>query len=113
MKPIETEIIYQGRTLKQLKREGMVAIYDQGLYSYEVIVIRIKKDGETFGKFYPEHEIYPSSEQWGIYGWTYRPDEREKAEKKFASLLPRYGRNVLHTPDIDDLGSSEYQGSGE
>ena len=40
MKKLETEIKYQGRTLRQIKREGMAAIYDvrnagNMLYGYE------------------------------------------------------------------------------
>jgi hypothetical protein len=110
---LETEIKYQGRTLKQIKREGNVALYQmENPYGYEVVIIRTEKGREKFGKFYPEHEAYPSSEEWGTYGWTYRPDELEKAEKRFASLLPKYGANVAQVPKTGVSKVSEGKDGG-
>ena len=104
---ISTELKYQGRALKQIKREGRVALYQaEDPYGYEVVIIRDEKAREIFGKFYPEHEVYPSSEDWGAYGWTFRPDELALAEKRFASLLPRWGANLAHEPNKADLEGS-------
>lgn len=67
MKELEREFRYQGRILRQLRREGTTAIYevlsDGGgvLYGYEVIRIKRAPAEEKFGKFYPERELYPSS----------------------------------------------------
>jgi hypothetical protein len=111
--PTPIEIKYHGRTLRQLKREGMVALYQMdGPCGYEVVVIRIRKGEEAFGKVYPERESYPAGEDWGTYGWTYRPDERDKAEKRFDSLLPKWGANVPNRHINDDLEASEGKDSG-
>jgi hypothetical protein len=50
-----------------LWRNGQVAVYE----GYEVIIIRVEKGRCKFGKWYPAHEFYPCSEDWGAYGWTY------------------------------------------
>jgi hypothetical protein len=94
MRPLETELIFQGRTLRQIKRTGMVAIYElrnegEMLRGYEVIVIRIRRPEEAFGRFYPEREVYPGNEDWGIYAWSYQACDKAGAQKRFGSLLPK------------------------
>lgn len=64
MEAPKKELKFRGRTLRQLKRTGMIAIYDvrnagQMLYGYEVIRIKVKPSGEVFVKSYPEREAYP------------------------------------------------------
>lgn len=110
MELLETELTYQGRILRQLKRQGQVALYQmESPYGYEVVVIRVEKGREKFGKFYPDHEIYPSSEQWGDYGWSYKVEDLAGAEKRFASLLPKWGANVMQGANKADLTASEGQ----
>jgi hypothetical protein len=93
MQELKTEIkISKDRTLKQLKREGMVAIYElfgpgNILYGYEVIRIKIREAGEVFGTHYPVREIYPASEEWGRYGWTYGVNYIDKAMARFNGLV--------------------------
>jgi hypothetical protein len=58
VRELEKEFGYQGRTLRQLRREGRVAIYellDRGevLYGYEVVVIKIAPAEEILGRQYP------------------------------------------------------------
>ena len=99
MKALETEIKVQDRTLRQLKRAGMVALYDLGsegdmLIGYEVAVIRVRRAEEAFGKSYPEREVYPGNEDWGMYGWSYQALDLAGAQKRFDSLLYKWGGNV-------------------
>lgn len=54
-----------------LWRLGQVAVYDCGIKGYEVIIVRVQKACQKFGRWYPTHERYPRSEDWGTYGWTY------------------------------------------
>lgn len=77
MKPIETEFRKNGFHHKQLKRVGNVAIYERwadghSKRHYEVVMIQFN-GARSFpnGTTYPASEGYPSSEQWGTYGWTY------------------------------------------
>jgi hypothetical protein len=49
-----------------LWRKGQV-----GIYGSEVVIIRVEEGRHKFGRWYPTHEKYPSSEDWGTYGWTY------------------------------------------
>jgi hypothetical protein len=59
METLKIELQVQNRTLKQIGRQGSVALYElygpQGLlYGFEVVVIRIRRAEELFGRRYPE-----------------------------------------------------------
>ena len=83
-----TEFGHCGFTLSQLKRAGNVAIYIQTKrrqpQAYEVVLIRKHEAYIAFGKGIPAGECYPSSEQWGVKGFTYRTIGA--AERKFSML---------------------------
>jgi len=89
MKTLEKVINHKGFILKQLKRVGSKAIYEQTKKgythrSYEVIKIG-KHDGYTIGgQFIKAAETYPGGSQWGISGWTYQ--NLKDAEAKFKKL---------------------------
>jgi hypothetical protein len=62
--------------MTQVMREDDLAIYrrtkqigDRKIEHFEVIVIRVLPERETLGTIFPEHEKYPASEAWGLYGW--------------------------------------------
>ena len=57
------------------------------VWCYEVVRLKIELD-KTFpnGHFTPEHEAYPSSEEWGENAFTYRPDQLEAAQNRFEQL---------------------------
>lgn len=71
-------------------REQNVAIYKRyknpETPHWEVIIVREQKEramSTPLGAVVlPHSELYPSSEQWGRYGWTYTdyPDARRKAD---------------------------------
>lgn len=96
MRELEKEFGYQGRTLRQLKREGRVAIYEllgRGgvLYGYEVVIVKIAPAEEIMGKPYPEREVYPSSrkdsDDWGHIAWSYGRDHFQDALKRYTGLV--------------------------
>lgn len=80
----------KGFLYTQKKRVGMKAIYEVSYMagkskSYEVIKIQAHNGYEIAGTKIPASEVYPSSEQWGIFGWTL-PD-LISAENKFYNIL--------------------------
>jgi hypothetical protein len=85
---VSAEFRQSGFTLSLLKRAGNVAIYIQTKrrqpQAYEVVLIRKHEAYIAFGKEIPAGECYPSSEQWGVKGFTYRTIEA--AERKFREL---------------------------
>jgi hypothetical protein len=88
METLKTELHVQDRTLKQIKHQGSVALYElhgpQGiLYGLEVIVIRIRRAEELFGRSYPQREVYPSNEEWGTYGWSYQATDLAGAHEQW------------------------------
>ena len=88
---------------RQLKRSAKTALYEKSKgdsRSYEVIRIktsakdyqfpsRTNKDGEEIqGSFRPAgSEAYPSSEDWGTYGFSYT--NRDTASAKYRELLSK------------------------
>jgi hypothetical protein len=88
---VSTEFRHSGFTLTRLKRAGNVAIYKQTKRrqppAYEVVLFREHEAYTAFGKEISAGECYPSSEQWGLYGFTYR--SIEEAERKFVELIGR------------------------
>jgi hypothetical protein len=99
METLKTELQVQNRTLKQIKRQGSVALYElygpQGqLYGFEVVVVRIRRAEELFGRRYPERETYPGNEDWGTYGWSYLASDLPGAQKRFEHLLPKWASDV-------------------
>lgn len=92
MKSIETELNVQNRTLKQLKREGNVAIYElfgrgRVLYGYEVVIVKIHPAETILGREYPEREGYPANEDWGDLAWSYGSNHLKDAMKRFNGLV--------------------------
>ena len=75
MKILQKEFNYKGFTFTQMYREGKYAIYKQtqkGWKSavYEVVIIESHNGYDLAGQHFPPSEIYPSSTQWGVKGFT-------------------------------------------
>jgi hypothetical protein len=77
-KPLLTRLRRNGFDYRQIVREGDAAIYEQtwdGCSSpsvaYEVVRIRRREATEIAGNFIEPHEVYPSSNAWGVDGFTY------------------------------------------
>lgn len=75
MTTLKARFTKSGFELEQVERIGNVAIYRRWKTGqsphYEVVRIRSREAREVFGKEFEAGEYYPSSEEWGTYGWTY------------------------------------------
>lgn len=96
-KPIPLE--FKGRAsqkefeFKQIKRSGDIAIYekkDGEIIFYEVIVIQ-RHNGRTMpgGVFVEPAEFYPGDSSFGLYGWCFAANQKERMELKFNELVER------------------------
>jgi hypothetical protein len=74
---------------EQILRNGQFAIYKQrlnatadkpvrGCLAFEVIKIREKEECVMFDKVVEAHEVGPSNEDFGQFGWSYPTLERAK-----------------------------------
>jgi hypothetical protein len=89
MKIIEKEFTYKNFNYKQLLRDGKIAIYQQTLkggqkFNYEVVIIEEHNGYEIAGNKFPPSEMYPSSNQWGVKGFTFT--DYDDALVKFKKL---------------------------
>lgn len=119
MKTLQTKFKYQSRTLRQLKREGRVAIYEllgrgEVLYGYEVVIIKIRPAEIVFEREYPEREVYPSSSKessdWGSIAWSYGRNYLSDALKRFDGLVAEeqeHGFQLEDSPEVNHLEPSE------
>jgi hypothetical protein len=89
MKEIPSRFRKNGFDFKLLMREGDIGLLRKtkvGLKyeSFEVVIIQRHETFIIKGKLIPAAEHLPSSEQWGVKGWTY--SDRMSAERKFDEL---------------------------
>jgi len=99
VKKLETKFKKWNFNFVQLERKGKYAIYEKYLIAppepakedekipsigFEVIVAQKQKEHERFGQTFPAKELYPSSETWGTYGFTFCT--LKGAYKKFKEL---------------------------
>ena len=93
MIPLKTEFYSRGFCHKLVRRAGFVAWYARWRrftpheVHYEVILITPRKSRTVGQIHWPAREVYPSSEQWGTYGWSYRDEDQARA--KFEALLAK------------------------
>ena len=72
-----------------IKREGRVALYKRyqqesiKTLHYEVVVISQHNGIHIEGNYIEPGELYPSTSQWGSFGWTFGKNQLEQAEEKF------------------------------
>lgn len=74
-KVIPTEFKKKGFNYKQVRREGMKAIYlqtrdDSQMSNYEVVKLGRHNGYVMGGVLIEPAETYPGSSLWGITGWT-------------------------------------------
>ena len=89
--PIASEFHSKGFSHRLVKRSGMVALFERNHVKipgptphFEVVVLKNQPAYTIHGADVPAKEAYPSSEQWGTYGFTFK--HREHAEAKFIAL---------------------------
>ena len=104
MKRLATELTVQNRSLRQIKREGRVALYElygaNGmLYDFEVVRIKIHPAEVINGRTYPEREGYPSNEDWGNLAWSHGRNHRDEAFECFHKCLSS-ARGVVPKNDL-------------
>ena len=82
VKPLEIVFSKGGFDFEQIARTGSWAVYrkrdplwPEDRWSYEVIFIKVRRRETTHGRDYPAREVYPSSESWGIHGFTFTSEE--------------------------------------
>lgn len=94
-RPLGDSYQKNGFDYELVMRDGKFAIFAQrarrhdgsvgGVLAYEVIVIRVKKESEAFGKIVPCREVAPADEDFGMYGWSY--PTKEMALPKYRKLI--------------------------
>jgi hypothetical protein len=99
---LETILKVQGRTLKQIRREGKVALYElyggQGLLiGYELILVRTLPEETIMGRQYPQREAFPKNEAWGTEGWSFGRNQAKEAHECFDKLAAKDTCTVLQT----------------
>ena len=100
-KPLETHFQRGKFNYKQLAREKDVAIFKQAWRGssepdtcWEVVVIR-RHGGKTIkGHWVEPSEFYPSSTDWGKYGFTFTDKEAAFAKLRELSQRPRSRRRL-------------------
>jgi hypothetical protein len=102
MNTLETTLKVQGRTLKQIRREGKVALYElyggQGLLiGYELILVRTLPEETIMGRRYPQREAFPKNEAWGTEGWSFGRNQAKEAHECFDKLAAKDTCTVLQT----------------
>lgn len=81
MKTLDTEFKREGNEYRQIWREKDITVFEYGPKPrYELVIIHVRP--EHFGprgNVITEREAYPATSQWGQYGWTLGPEDRELA----------------------------------
>lgn len=90
MKKLDLEIKTNSRIYTQIKRDSYRAIYQSNEGYYEVFRVDVKPDMEVFGKLVPEHEHYPTTNDFGVIAWCTK--SKDKAEKIYNSIEPKKSR---------------------
>jgi hypothetical protein len=84
VKTVEIEFGSGGHWLRQVWREGDVAIYERSLsrehsvHELELVIVRIRpKRVMPNGVVVDAGEAYPSSSEWGKFAWSFPIRERD------------------------------------
>lgn len=94
MKILEQEFDSRGFHFKQLKREGMLAVFEKtsenGYKGFEVCRLKSHNGYEIAGVHIPPAESMPSAESWGTDGFSYQWDEKERAFTKLEWMKTQF-----------------------
>jgi hypothetical protein len=72
-----------------IERNGKVCLYERSDSYYEVFIVQVSPAVLTFGKFYPEREVYPGNDDFGKTAWCFR--DKDNAYKQFRRLVESHG----------------------
>jgi hypothetical protein len=98
MKKVPEKFSKKGFKHVLIKREESVALYKRKSeesghnWHYEVVIIAVHDGTYINGNLIEAGEIYPSTSQWGMMGWTY--NDINMAEKKFSKVLKKVQTSV-------------------
>lgn len=75
MRKLATRIEKKGFVYEQINRNEFKAQYRQldkegNIVGHEVFYIGHAKETEAFGKTFPEREVYPSDNDFGVTAWS-------------------------------------------
>jgi len=72
-----------GLTAKLVMRTDKKAMYRRDNV-YEVFRIKVAEAREAFGKNYPQREVYPGNEDFGVWAWCF--SNEAKAKQRYDSI---------------------------
>ncbi len=109
MKILDLDFTYDQFQFRQLARENDVVLLEKSKLhfsqkTYEVIIIQRHPAQEIHGRSYPERESMPSSEAWGVSGWSLTA--LQAAQTKFRQVV-KSRPNDLSSPTPFPAGASE------
>lgn len=87
MKTLDTSFTHNGFRHEQVVRRGRLAVFRRtkgNQEHFETVRIQSHKGFKIAGKEFPPAETYPSSEMWGLNGWTF--SDALKAREKMDDL---------------------------
>jgi hypothetical protein len=99
---LEREFTFHGHVLRQIFREKDVAVYSRSFpgrapHELELVIVRKKKQSTLpDGSIVAASEAYPSSSEWGKYGWSF-PVRKEVFVLNLAKALVSIEE---HRPDF-------------
>ena len=73
-----------GITATLIMRDDKKALYERSDDCFEVFIRKFRPACEILSKSYPDMEVYPGNEEFGIRAWCFR--SKDRAEKKYNSL---------------------------
>lgn len=71
-------------TATLIERTDNKALYLRSDGMYETFRIKKQAANEMFGRSYPNRELYPGNEEFGVIAWTYR--NLRRAHERYATI---------------------------
>ncbi len=86
-RPLGDRYTCAGQTFRITKRIEDVAIAEgEGRHDFEVFIVQRNKGGMIGKSVIEPAEAVPAASKWGMHGWSYAANDRERAEAKFDQL---------------------------
>jgi len=102
MNTIPSVFTERGFNFTQIARDGMIALYHRGKPGgtghYELVRLSVAHAAKIYGREYPEREVYPHSEKWGIDGFTIL--SRETALERFTEMVNARDREPKENAEV-------------
>lgn len=112
-RPLPDTIKHREFTVTLVERQGDLAIYSKQWHSrktpiFELIQIR-RREAVTFpnGKLTPAREVYPTDNDWGLFGWTHV--SLDSAKKALARLIVQNTRIAVGLNAQSEVNPSDHK----